>query len=407
MISSDPSAARTGSNIVRNARFWIFGLLPLVLLAGMLYGFSQFGTRGVFDGQFPPVEELTIERLSFTDEGIELQVLNGGPEAVTIAQVTVDEAVWQFTMEPDGTVERLSGAKISILYPWVSGESHAVALISSSGVTFEAEAPVALLSPVPGATFLMTFTLLGVYVGVIPILIGLVWFPFLRNLATRWLNFFLAITVGLLLFLGVDTIEEAIHLAGGVTGAFQGMGLAASGFVLAFMAVSVVDRWRERQQSRLEMPALSLAYAIAVGIGMHNLGEGLAIGSAYATGAISLGTFLVVGFAAHNTTEGLAIAAPLARGETPLRRLAPHLLFAGLIAGSPAIWGTWLGGFAFSPIWATFFLGAGAGAIIQVVWQLARMMGQEPDGSLASGLNATGIVIGVLIMYGTGILLVS
>ena len=373
----------------------------------MLYVFSQFGTRGVFDGQFPPVEELTIERLSFTEEGIDLQVLNGGPEAVTIAQVTVDEAVWQFTIEPEGTVERLSGVKVSIPYPWVSGEPHAVALISSSGVTFEAEAPVASLSPVPGATFLMTFTMLGVYVGVIPILIGLVWFPFLRNLATRWLNFFLAITVGLLLFLGVDTIEEAIHLAGGVAGAFQGIGLAVSGFVLAFMAVSVVDRWRERQQSRLEMPALPLSYAIAVGIGMHNLGEGLAIGSAYATGAISLGTFLVVGFAAHNTTEGLAIAAPLARGETPLRRLAPHLLFAGLIAGSPAILGTWLGGFAFSPIWATFFLGAGAGAIIQVVWQLARMMGQDPDGSLASGLNATGIVIGVLIMYGTGILLVS
>lgn len=407
MISSDPSAARTGSSIVRNARFWIFGLLPLLLLAGMLYVFSQFGTRGVFDGQFPPIEELTIDRLSFTDDGIELQVINGGPEAVTIAQVTVDEAVWQFTIDPEGTVERLGGAKVSIPYPWVSGEPHAVALISSNGVIFEAEAPVASLSPVPGATFLMTFTMLGVYVGVIPVLIGLVWFPFLRNLAPRWLNFFLAITVGLLLFLGVDTIEEAIHLAGGVAGAFQGMGLAAAGFILAFMAVSVVDRWRERQQSRLEMPALPLAYAIAVGIGMHNLGEGLAIGSAYATGAISLGTFLVVGFAAHNTTEGLAIAAPLARGETSLRRLAPHLLFAGLIAGSPAILGTWIGGFAFSPIWATLFLGAGAGAIIQVVWQLARMMGQEPDGSLASGLNAIGLVIGVLIMYGTGMLLVS
>ena len=407
VASQEHTGAGEGRRTTLDARFWIFGLLPLALLAVALYLFSQYGTAGVFDAAFPPIEELTIERLSFTEAGIDVQVVNGGPEPVTIAQVAVDEALWQFTIEPAATIERLGTAKLSIPYPWVEGEPHAVTLISATGVLFEAEAPVASLSPTPGGTFLATFTVLGVYVGVIPVLIGLIWFPFLRRLSSRWLNFFLAITVGLLLFLGVDTVAEALELSEGVAGAFQGIGLAAAGFILAFLAVSVVDRWRERQGARGDISALVLTYAIAVGIGLHNLGEGLAIGAAYATGAIALGTFLVVGFAAHNTTEGLAIAAPLARGQTAVRRLVPHLLLAGLIAGTPAIFGAWLGGFAYSPFWSTLFLGVGAGAIFQVAWQIARMMGSDPESSLATGLNALGLAVGVLIMYGTGLLLVS
>jgi zinc transporter ZupT len=192
----------------------------------------------------------------------------------------------------------------------------------------------------------------------------------------------------------------------GPRGAFQAIALAAVGFILAFLAISVVDRWRA-SRGRAGVAPLTLVYSIAAGIGLHNLGEGLAIGAAYATGAIALGTFLVIGFAAYNTTEGLAIAAPLARGEARLRRLIPHLMAAGAIAGVPTIFGAWLGGFAFSPIWATLFLAIGAGAIFQVVWQIVRMMGTGRDGSLASGLNAAGLTVGLLIMYGTGLLLVS
>ena len=205
----------------------------------------------------------------------------------------------------------------------------------------------------------------------------------------------------------MDSVDEAIEDSAGVAGAFQGIGLVAIGFILAFLAVSVVDRWRERRAETAGINPLTLAYTIAVGIGLHNLGEGLAIGAAYATGAIALGTFLVIGFAAHNTTEGLAIAAPLARGQMRLARAVPHLVAAGLIAGVPAIFGAWLGGFAFSPILSTLFLAVGAGAIFQVVWQIARLMATTPDGSLATRLNAAGLAVGLLIMYGTGLLVVS
>ncbi len=391
----------------RGPLFWIFGLLPLVLLAGLLALFAKVGPAGIFEAAFPPIEELTIERIYFTEDGIGVEVVNGGPEEVTIAQVTVDEALWQFTAEPDAVLGRLDRATLSIPYPWSEGEPHAVALISANGVIFEKVAEVAALSPVPDGRYFATFTLLGVYVGVIPVLMGLLWYPFLRRLTDRWLNFFLSFTVGLLLFLGVDAVDESLDFAGEVAPALQGVALVAAGMVLAFLAVSAVDRSRKVVAGAAGASTLVLVYSIAVGIGLHNLGEGLAIGAAYTSGSIALGTMLVVGFAAHNTTEGLAIAAPLARMGGRVSGLVKHLLAAGLIAGAPAILGTWLGGFAFSPVWSTLFLAIGAGAIFQVVWQITRMMGRKPEGSVFAMLNAVGVALGILVMYGTGLLLVS
>lgn len=281
----------------RGPIFWIFGLLPLVLLAGLLALFAIVGPAGIFDAAFPPIEELTIERISFTEDGIEVRVVNGGPEEVTIAQVTVDEAVWQFTAEPDAVLGRLDRATLSIPYPWSEGEPHTVVLISAGGVMFEKVAEVAALSPVLDGRYIATFTLLGVYVGVIPVLMGLLWYPFLRRLTDRWLNFSLSFTVGLLLFLGIDALDESLDFAGDVAAAFQGVSLVAMGFVLAFLAVSAVDRSRKVVAGAAGASTLVLVYSIAVGIGLHNLGEGLAIGAAYTGGSIALGTMLAKRFA--------------------------------------------------------------------------------------------------------------
>jgi zinc transporter, ZIP family len=397
-------AAAGGEKRGLGPRFWIFGLLPLVLLAGLLAFFAIVGPAGVFEAAFPPVEELTIERIYFDEVGIGVQVVNGGPETVTIAQVTVDEALWQFEVEPDAELGRLDRATVRIPYPWSEGEPHAVVLISSSGVAFEKVAEVATATPKIGGRYLGTFTLLGLYVGVIPVLIGLLWFPFLRRLSERWLNFFLSFTVGLLLFLGIDTVEASLELATEVAAAFQGVALAVGGALVAFLAVAAVDRAMAPRAGDTAKSTLVLVYSIAVGIGLHNLGEGLAIGAAYAGGSIALGTMLVVGFAAHNTTEGLAIAAPLARMSGKVSRLVPHLLAAGVIGGVPAIAGAWLGGFAFSPVWTTVFLAVGAGAIFQVVWQIGRLMGNGDDGTIFAPLNAAGVVVGMLVMYATGLL---
>jgi len=315
------------------------GLGPLVLLGIFLVGFLRWGPIGVFEAAFPPVEELTIERVSFPDEGlIRVHVVNGGPEPVTVAQVMVDEAYWAYEMEGSPTIPRLEGRTIDILYPWVEGEPHEVGLVTSTGLTFTEEVDVATLSPSVNARYLSTFALLGIYVGVIPVFLGLLWLPFLSGVERKWVDFFLSLTLGLLLFLGADALAEALEITERVASAFQGVGLVVLGLLGTPLVIEGLGRLRKAKVSE----AWRVAFLVAVGIGLHNLGEGLAIGASYAVGEIALGTTLVLGFLLHNTTEGIGIIAPVAREKPGIGRLA----LLGAIAGVPTILGAWIGGFS-------------------------------------------------------------
>ena len=222
--------------------------------------------------------------------------------------------------------------------------------MTSTGLTFTGDVAVATLSPAADARYLATFALLGIYAGVIPVFIGLLWLPFLRSIERRWIDFFLSLTIGLLVFLGVDALVESLETAARVPGAYQGTGLVLLGVVGTPLAIGALGRWRAR--GRANRSPLYVAGLIALGIGLHNLGEGLAIGTSYATGEIALGTFLVIGFLLHNTTEGLGIVAPLA-DERP--RLGT-LLLLGALAGVPTVLGAWLGAFTYSPVWTTLLL---------------------------------------------------
>lgn len=283
--------------------------------------------------------------------------------------------------------------------PAPAGEPLKIKLLTSTGLTIEHEVSVAVESPRPDARYLTTFTLLGVYVGVVPVFVGLLWFPFLRRIGRRWVNFFLSLTAGLLVFLGVDTVEEALEVRHLVPGAFQGTALVLLGLVGTLLALTVLVRRTTRAGGDGPQARLLLAYLIALGIGFHNLGEGLAIGAAYAVGEVALGTFLVLGFMIHNTTEGLGIVAPLAGARPGLR----HFAALGLLAGAPTIPGAWIGGFTYSPIFATLFLAIGAGAIFQVVYELARLMVRQAGDDLMTATNLAGFLAGLLIMYTTGL----
>lgn len=387
-------------------RRWLLGLAPILLLVGLIFLFRSVDPTGVIRTAFPPLEELTIERVSFPEPGAMVaHVVNGGPEAVTIAQVMVDEAYWQHSVEPDRVVPRLGRVEVTIPYPWVDGEPHEVVLVTSTGLTFAHEVAVATLSPKKSARFFGVFALLGLYAGVVPVLIGLLWYPYLRQIGAKWINFFLAFTVGLLIFLAVDSLDEAFETAELVPAAFQGVGLIVLGVFGAVLAILGLGQHRRsiRAVGPDSASGLEVAYLVALGIGLHNLGEGLAIGSAYALGEIALGSFLVIGFAIHNTTEGLAIVAPVARDRPRLR----HLLFMGLLAGIPTIIGTWIGGFSYSPIAATFFLALGAGAMLVVVYELWKMLGRQLGGGMMAPLNAAGLGLGLLVMYATALLVVA
>jgi zinc transporter, ZIP family len=391
---------------------WGMALLPLVALAALLVVIVRLDPAGKLRGDVPPVEKLAFERVTLDEGGITVRVLNDGPDAVSIAQVMVDDAYWSFAQEPKGELGHLGAATLRIPYPWVEGETHALRLISRNGITFDHTVEVAVETPRPGGRLFGIFALIGLYVGVLPVVIGLLWYPLLKRLGRRGLDFVLALTVGLLAFLFVDALHEGSEAAEAVPGSFQGAVLLVFAALAAYLAIDGFGAWlrRRRSTSAVGKSAAAdgnasravVALLIAIGIGLHNFGEGLAIGAAFALGELAFGTLLMLGFTLHNTTEGLAIVAPLASERVPLARL----LLLGAIAGLPTIAGAWLGGFLYSPLWAVVFLGVGAGAIAQVVVQITQSMARERGLGelLRSAPVVWGLLAGVVVMYATGTL---
>ena len=386
---------------------WLSWLLPVVALAALVALFLMFDPIGSLR-EVPPVEVVAVERTVLTEDAITLELRNDGPDPVTIAQVLVNEAYSGFEIT-DPTLDRLETATLRIPYPWEEGLPLGIAMVTSTGVTIEHEIEAAALTPEADGSTIAIYALLGIYIGVIPVGIGLFWYPALRRASKRWIGFFLAFTVGLLGFLLVDTVAEGFELAGETAASLDGLSLFVLGAIAAVVGLAAFEQLLQRRrrvsQSSERSAAdpiggLVLAYLIATGIGLHNLGEGLAVGAALAGGEIALGTFLILGFAIHNTTEGLAIVAPL--GSEAKRPSLWHFVALGAVAGAPTILGAWGGGFAFAPAWAALAFGVAAGAIAQVVWQIAR--GMSRDHGLASGFGALGLMAGLLFMYVTGLL---
>ena len=379
-------------------------LMPLLLLAGVLFLLFTRGTGLRLEAP-APIEKIDFERVVLRPGTIEAHILNTGPEPVTIAQVQVGwltRASWEFEIEPGPTVGRLERALVTIPYPWTPGEPYEIALISANALVFTYEIEVAAETPAPGARMVGAFALLGLYVGVIPVFLGILWLPFLRSLPRRWYFFLLSLTAGLLVFLGVDALEDALKGAEKVPGPYQGVALILMGLSLSILGLYGVSAWlKRRRRSTSEASAgLLLAYTVAFGIGVHNLGEGLAIGGAYALGEFATTFLLVVGFMVHNLTEGVAVVSPVVR----TRFRWTHLVWLGLLAGAPTIAGTLLGAFTYTALWAVLFLAIGAGAVFQVVIEITRhQVRQAGAAALVSGLSLAGFALGLLVMYLTGL----
>jgi ZIP family zinc transporter len=389
-------------SVLGRAPAWVLGLVPLLAIAAMVALLFALGGPGLGERTGPPIEDVAIERTVLRPGEIELTLRNDGADAVEIAQVSVNDGYAPFTASDGRTIGRLGSTTLVVAYPWIEGEAYAITLVTSSGGTIEHEIPVAAETPAADAGFFGLMALLGFYVGVIPVSLGLLWLPFTRRVGAEWLRALIAFTVGLLAFLAVDAALEGLDIAGAGPSAFGGTSLVFLGALIAFLALSGIDAYlRGRRESAASSGAggVYLALMVAIGIGLHNLGEGLAIGSAYASGALALGAFLVVGFAIHNTTEGLAIVAPLTKSKPSFGRLAG----LGLIAGAPAILGAWIGAAAYNPSLAALLFGVGVGAILQVIWQLVPSMRDEQGRALHTQA-VIGLIAGVLLLYLTGLL---
>lgn len=387
-------------------RTWLWATVPLILLGLLLVVIIRLGPAETVRGDnVPPVEVLSFGRVVLTPAGITATVLNDGPDAVTIAQVAVDDAFWAFEADPGTRLEHLQRTRLTIPYPWVHGETHVVKLLTSSGLTFEHEIAVAVETPAPGGRIAWVFILIGLYVGVIPVAIGLLWYPLMSGLGRRGLDFVLALTMGLLLFLLVDSLHEGTDAALVLPASYQGVALLLLGAAGAYLTLEALGSWLQgrRREARLSGGrGWVLALLMAIGIGLHNFSEGLAIGAAFSLGEAALGTLLIVGFMLHNATEGLAIVAPLGRERVGVF----DLVWLGVIGGAPTIAGALLGGLFYSPVLSVLFLAMGAGAIAQVLAQITKQVaGERPIPQfLATAPALTGLLAGFSVMYATGMI---
>lgn len=400
--SRGKAAQRTPESGAQRMPRWLLGVGPLALIAVLVGLFSLLNAPGLTGaGDRVPEEAVMIENIRLEPGQITLSVRNEGADPVRIAQVSVSDYYAQFTQ----TVENLAPLQadvITVSYDWVAGDPYEITLITSTGGRITADIDAAVRSPDQGVSLFGLMILLGVYVGVIPIGLGMLWMPFVRRSSRGWIRGLLAFTVGLLVYLTIDATLEGLELVAD-NAAFGGGLPVLLGAFIAYICLEGIEganrRSRRATPGDRVLPPQTLALLIAVGIGLHNLGEGLAIGASYAVGSLALGASLVIGFAIHNTTEGLAIVTPLASQRPRIRLLA----LLGLIAGAPAILGALIGATVTQPALAAFLFGIGAGAVGQVAVKLLPML-KDDTGRSITPLTASGIIAGIAFMFATGLL---
>src|SRR5215216_3944348 len=285
-------------------RFRLWSLIPLALLAAVVLAFAASGDSltGLVRDNPPAADQFDIRRVEFHPGKIEIRVTNPQPDDLTIGP---------YELDGPATLGRLRSATIVVPFEWVKDEPISVGVTSSTGIQTTTDITAAVETPTASARSFLGYGLIGLMVGVVPIALGLLWLPSLRRAAPQWLAAFMALTGGLLAFLALEALGEALDLQAALPGALGGPGLVLLGASISYLTLTFIShRFSAAEGSGGVVSGVALATLVAIGIGLHNFGEGLAIGSSFALGELALGTFLIVGFMVHNVTEGLGIATP-------------------------------------------------------------------------------------------------
>ena len=389
-----------GTASVRGRFGWrLWALVPVLLLA-LAVGVVVTSGSSLVDlvgTNPPPADEFDIRRVEFKPGEIRITVRNPQPDDLTIANVNVDDAIVPYTVDGPTTLGRLRSSTIVVSFDWVEDDPITVGVTSPTGIQTVKEILAAIETPAPSVEGFLGYAAIGALVGILPVALGLLWLPALRQASAPWLSAFMAFTAGLLAFLGLEALTEAFELQAALPSALGGSGLVLLGVALSFLGMTALAG---RLTQGGTATGLALALLVAIGIGVHNLGEGLAIGASFAVGELQLGTFLIVGFMIHNVTEGLGIATPVAKTRVTVLVLAA----LALVAGAPTILGAWIGGYTSSDVLGALFFAIAAGAAFQVVVEVGRYVARRAPGGLSSGHAIGGFLAGVGAMYLTGIL---
>jgi zinc transporter ZupT len=383
-------------------RLWALG--PLLLLVGIVAAFAAFGSSvtDLLGRTPPPADEFDVRRVEFKPGEIRVKVTNPQQDDLTIASVTVDDAIVPFSVDGPTTLGRLRSSTIVVPYDWVEDEPIAVGVTSSTGIETVHEIAAAVETPGPSASGALGYAAVGLLVGVVPVALGLLWLPSLRRARTHWLVAFMSLTAGLLAFLGVEALSESLQLQAALPSAVGGAGVVLLGVATSWLTLTAISHRFAARGGSGGLGGVALATLVAIGIGLHNLGEGLAIGSSFALGELALGTFLIIGFMVHNVSEGLGIAAPIAEGGAVASR--GRLALLAVVAGGPAVLGAWIGGYLTNDLLGVLFFAAAAGAAFEVVAEVGRYVARRAEGGLTSPWVLGGFLAGVAVMYVTGLL---
>src|SRR4029078_3367935 len=277
--------------------------------------------------------EISIEKVEFSDNNmIVAYVRNTGASEISIAQADVNDRIYPAAIEPGRTLTRLEDAKVIIPFVWNTGEPYKIGITTDEGTRFDKLVKSAAGAPRPTVGQASTFALIGTYVGIIPVMMGLVWYPFIRRLSPNKYNFFLSLTAGLLVFLGIDALLESNEIAvNSLSSAFNAQILIIMVAIITFISLlyvsqRLIERATNRSQPEIEFNTgyssnsdpdlevsdtqsssstsfqrqllirpMAISMMIAIGIGLHNFGEGLAIGAAVLLGEVALSSFLILG----------------------------------------------------------------------------------------------------------------
>ena len=157
-------------------------LIPLIALGLMLSVFAFGNPLAMFRPEAPLEESLHFEQVKVTDDGFTMDLVNDGAAPVTVSQVSVDDAYWEYTITPSNEIPRYGRATVTIDYHWVKADPSEIVVITSTGLIFNHSIDLNIPAPTPGLNEFLAYGLLGVYVGIIPVLLGMLWFPAMRRM---------------------------------------------------------------------------------------------------------------------------------------------------------------------------------------------------------------------------------
>lgn len=170
--------------------------IPLVLLAAVIALFVWTDGAGLSGEPAAPIEAVEFGQTRLEPGLIELNLRNTGPKELAISQINVNDAIWPYAASAN-PIARLGSSTLTLHYPWAEGEMYRITIFTRNSVPLTTTIDVATTTKGASASTLWSFTLVGIYVGIIPIVLGMLWIPALRQLSRRAMLFLMAATVGL------------------------------------------------------------------------------------------------------------------------------------------------------------------------------------------------------------------